>query len=165
MPVALQSRQSRVRVSLPRLRAVARVALGAVGRARAEVHVTVVDDRTIRRLNARYQGSRKRTDVLAFDLGGPGPAPFLGEVIVSADTAARQAAAVGVSVALELDLLVIHGILHLAGWDDARPAQARPGFVGPVELDVVAGDHVLQALAVAVAQVAHLVHVEGPGAG
>jgi rRNA maturation RNase YbeY len=37
-------------------------------------------------------------------------------VIVSADTAARQAAAVGVSVALELDLLVIHGILHLAGW-------------------------------------------------
>ena len=83
MPVALQSRQSRIRVSLPRLRAVARVALGAVGRAKAEVHVTVVDDRTIRRLNARYLGSRKRTDVLAFDLGGPGPTPLLGEVILS----------------------------------------------------------------------------------
>ena len=125
MPIALQSRQTRIRVSLPRLRAVARVALGAVGRPKADVHVTVVDDRTIRRLNARYLGARKRTDVLAFDLGGPGPAPLLGEVIVSADTAARQDAAVGVSVALELDLLVIHGILHLAGWDDARPAQAR----------------------------------------
>lgn len=125
MPVELRSRQSRIRVSLPRLRAVARVALDALGRAKAEVHVTVVDDRTIRRLNARFLGSRRRTDVLAFDLGGPGPAPLLGEIIVSADTAARQAAAAGVSVALELDLLVIHGILHLAGWDDARPAQAR----------------------------------------
>jgi ssRNA-specific RNase YbeY (16S rRNA maturation enzyme) len=71
MPIALQSRQTRIRVSLARLRAVARAALGSVGRAKADVHVTVVDDRDHSRLNARYLGSRKRTDVLAFDLGGP----------------------------------------------------------------------------------------------
>jgi probable rRNA maturation factor len=125
MPVALESRQSRVRVPRRRLSATARTALASLGRSRAEVHVTLVDDAAIRRLNARYRGSRKRTDVLAFDLRGPGPAPMLGEVIVSVDTAARQAAAVGVSLALELDLLVVHGILHLAGWDDARPREAR----------------------------------------
>jgi len=125
MPVALENRQSRARVPRRRLHGIAQAALAAVGRARAEVHVTLVDDAAIRRLNARYRGTRKRTDVLAFDLGGPGPTPLLGEVIVSVDTAARQAAAVGVPLALELDLLVVHGILHLAGWDDARPREAR----------------------------------------
>ena len=125
MRVALENRQSRVRVPRRRLQATARAALSAVGRPGAEVHVTLVDDSAIRRLNARYRGTRKRTDVLAFDLAGPGPAPRLGEIVVSVDTAARQAAAVGVSLALELDLLVIHGILHLAGWNDARPREAR----------------------------------------
>jgi probable rRNA maturation factor len=125
MPIALENRQSRARVARRRLHGIAQAALTAVGRARAEVHVTLVDDAAIRRLNARYRGTRKRTDVLAFDLRGPGPAPLLGEVIVSVDTAARQAAAVGVPLALELDLLVVHGILHLAGWDDARPRDAR----------------------------------------
>ncbi len=125
MRVALENRQSRVRVPRRRLQATARAALSALGRPGAEVHVTLVDDSAIRRLNARYRGTRKRTDVLAFDLAGPGPAPRLGEIVVSVDTAARQAAAVGVSLALELDLLVIHGILHLAGWTDARPREAR----------------------------------------
>ena len=125
MPVAVESRQSRVRVPRRRLQATARAALTAVGRSRAEVHVTLVNDAIMRRLNARYRGTRKRTDVLAFDLGGPGPSPGLGEVVISVDTAARQATAVGVSLALELDLLVIHGILHLAGWDDTRPREAR----------------------------------------
>ena len=63
--------------------------------------------------------------MLAFDLTGPGPSPALGEVIISADTAARQAAALGVSVALELDLLLVHGLLHLAGYDDHTPTGAR----------------------------------------
>lgn len=125
MPVALESRQSRVRVPRRRLHATARAALAAVGRPRAEVHVTLVDDALMRRLNGRFRGTRKRTDVLAFDLTGPGPTPSLGEVVVSVETAARQAAAVGVSLALELDLLVVHGILHLAGWDDTRPREAR----------------------------------------
>ncbi len=125
MPVSLESRQSRVRVPRRRLQATARAALAAVGRSGAELHVTLVDDPTIRRLNARFLGRGTRTDVLAFDLGGPGPSPRLGEVVVSVDTAARQAAAIGVSLALELDLLVVHGILHLAGWNDVRPREAQ----------------------------------------
>lgn len=103
----------------------ARRTLAALGRADREVHVTVVDDRRIRALNARYLGKRQATDVLAFDLAGPGPARLWGEVIVSAETAARQARRVGVPLAMELDLLVVHGLLHLAGYDDYGPRRAR----------------------------------------
>ena len=123
MPVAVSNLQRRCRVSPRRLGAVARRALEALGRADREVHVTVVDDRRIRALNARYLGHRRATDVLAFDLAGPGR--LWGEVIVSAETAARQARQVGVPLAVELDLLVVHGLLHLAGYDDHEPRHAR----------------------------------------
>jgi probable rRNA maturation factor len=125
MAAAVSNRQRRIRVSTPRLRATAEAALCALGRADRDVHVSVVDDRAIRRLNARYLHRRTTTDVLAFDLHAPGPSPLLGEVIVCADTARRQAKRVGVPVALELDLLVVHGLLHLAGWDDHEPREAR----------------------------------------
>jgi probable rRNA maturation factor len=100
-------------------------ALSALGRADRDVHVSVVDDPAIRRLNARYLRRRATTDVLAFDLRAPGPSRLMGEVIVCADTARRQARQAGVPVALELDLLVVHGLLHLAGWDDHEPREAR----------------------------------------
>lgn len=128
-PVAVSNRQRRVPVSTPRLRATAEAALRALGRADLHVDVTVVDDSAIRRLNARYLRRRRTTDVLAFDLEADfhatGPSRLMGEVIVCADTAKRQARRVGVSVALEIDLLVVHGLLHLAGWDDHEPREAR----------------------------------------
>ena len=123
--ITVTSVQRSRRVSIARIRRVADRALRALGRRAMDVHVTLVDDPTIRRLNARYLGIRRPTDVLAFDLDGPGPAARLAEVIVSVDTAARQARAVRVPVALEVDLLVVHGLLHLAGYDDDRPAAAR----------------------------------------
>jgi probable rRNA maturation factor len=125
MPVAVANLQRRVRVSPARLRAVARRTLAALGRADREVHVAVVDDRRIRALNARHRGVRRATDVLAFDLAAPGPGRLWGEVIVSAETAARQARRLGVPLAAELDLLVVHGLLHLAGYDDRDPRRAR----------------------------------------
>jgi probable rRNA maturation factor len=125
VPVAVSNLQRRSRISAGRLRAVAHRTLAALGRADREVHVTVVDDRRIRALNARYLGTRRATDVLAFDLSGPGPSPLWGEVIVSAETAARQARRLGVPLAAELDLLVVHGLLHLAGYDDHEPRHAR----------------------------------------
>ncbi len=123
--VAVSNLQRRSRVSPERLRAVARRALTALGRADREVHVTVVDDRRIRALNARYLGTRRATDVLAFELTAPGPGRLWGEVIVSAETAARQARRLGVPLAAEMDLLVVHGLLHLAGYDDHDPRHAR----------------------------------------
>ncbi len=87
--------------------------------------MSLVDDREIRRLHARYLGRRRATDVIAFNLEGPAPSLLLGEVVISADTALRQSRRVRVPVALEIDLLLVHGILHLVGWDDHAPVDAR----------------------------------------
>jgi probable rRNA maturation factor len=119
--VALAVRQRTVRVSPARLRQAAARALRAVGRADEQLSLTIVDDAEIRRLNARFRGVRRRTDVLAFPLDPP----LLGEIVVSAETARRQARALRVPLALELRLLVTHGVLHLVGYDDREPLEAR----------------------------------------
>jgi probable rRNA maturation factor len=124
MPVAVERRQRRVPVSAPRVaRAVERV-LAAVGRPAGVVEVAVVDDAEIRRLNAAWRGVARRTDVLAFPLEADGAGSLVGQIVISADAAARQARRLGVPVGVELDLLATHGTLHLVGWDDRDPVEA-----------------------------------------
>ena len=120
--ITIQNRQ-RHPVDLRRLRRTAGMALRALGVWDHELSLTLVDDREIRRLNARYRGVRRRTDVLAFPLGGP--APILGEAIISVETARRQARVGGHSLAAELDLLGCHACLHLVGYDDRDAREAR----------------------------------------
>ncbi len=125
MPAAIVDRQRRVAVSTSRLARAAQRALDALGRPEGEVDVAVVDDAEIRALNATHRGIRRRTDVLAFPLELPGAATgLLGQIVISADTAARQARRLGVPLALELELLTTHGVLHLAGYDDRDPVEA-----------------------------------------
>lgn len=98
------------------------VAEGAAGR---ELSVLLTDDAEIHALNRDYRGKDKPTDVLAFALdeaGGPlGP---LGDVIISVERAAAQARSRRVTLARELELLAVHGTLHLLGYDHAEPAEA-----------------------------------------
>jgi probable rRNA maturation factor len=108
------------------LRRAAARALRAAGREGGRVEVTLVDDAEIRRLNRAYRGVGRRTDVLAFPLEVPeAQSGLVGQVVISLDTARRQSRHLGVSLALELQLLVTHGILHLIGYDDRDPAEAR----------------------------------------
>jgi probable rRNA maturation factor len=123
MPAAVATRQRRVPPAPPRLDRAAERALAAVGRPGGTVEIRVVDDAEIRRLNALHRGVRRRTDVLAFPLEVPG-APLVGQVVISADAARRQARRLRVPLATELDLLVTHGVLHLVGWDDRDPVEA-----------------------------------------
>ncbi len=125
MAVAVANRQRRVAVRPARLARAARAALASVGRAGGTVEVLVVGDDEIRRLNAAWRGVRRRTDVLAFPLEVPGPSPLMGQIVISADTARRQARRLRVPLPLELDLLVTHGVLHLVGYDDRNPGEAR----------------------------------------
>ncbi len=125
MSAVVLDRQRRVDVSRARLASVAQRALDAVGRPASNVEVLVVDDAEITRLNGEYLGARHRTDVLAFPLevAEAGDA-LLGQIVVSAETARRQAARLRVPVSLEMDLLVTHAILHLVGYDDRDPVEA-----------------------------------------
>ena len=103
----------------------ARRALAAVGRPGATLDVAIVGDAEIRGLNRAWRGVRRRTDVLAFPLEDTASRTgLLGQVVISADAARRQARRLGVPVAAELELLVTHGTLHLVGWDDRDPLEA-----------------------------------------
>jgi probable rRNA maturation factor len=121
--VIVVANQQRLPVDLARVRRTLRTALRALGVWDHELSLTLVDDRMIRALNARYRGVRRRTDVLAFPLAGP--APVVGEAVISVETARRQARALGHSLREELDLLCCHACLHLAGYDDREPLEAR----------------------------------------
>ncbi len=96
----------------------------------AEVSIVLVDDSAIRELNKKYRGVDSPTDVLAFSqLEGEGiPVEdehvVLGDIIISVETAERQAREHGHSLDDEIDLLVAHGMLHLLGYGDETEADA-----------------------------------------
>ncbi len=100
--------------------------------AATELGVLVTGDEEIRRLNREYAGEDEVTDVLSFSLRegeefavAPEAALGLGEVIIAYPMAERQAAAAGRPVREEVAHLLIHGILHLLGYDHAAPEEER----------------------------------------
>ncbi|MHC4600145.1 MAG: rRNA maturation RNase YbeY [Planctomycetota bacterium] len=108
-----------------RLRALLAFALEKHGVASA-LSLALVDDEKIAALNRRFADREGPTDVLAFPLFEPGlddPDPELGEIVVSAETAARQAEDQGHGFEHEIALLALHGFLHLLGRDDRDPAE------------------------------------------
>lgn len=123
--VTLINRQKR---PVPKARLV-RIAKGVMWgegcAAGTEVAVVIGGDRWIRRLNREYKGRDRPTDVLAFPHGEPACGGLLGDVAVSAETAERQAKALGHTLAHELAVLVAHGVLHLTGWTDETPTKRR----------------------------------------
>jgi rRNA maturation RNase YbeY len=126
VPAVVLDRQRRLAVRPRRLARAADRTLAALGRPGGDVEILIVDDGEIRRLNAAWRGVGRATDVLAFPLEvAPAAGGLVGQVVISAETARRQARAVGVAPALELELLVTHGVLHLVGYDDRDPVEAR----------------------------------------
>ena len=84
----------------------------------AELAVIFVNDRTMRALNTTYLNHRFPTDVLSFPLSPPSAPALEGEVYVNLDQARRQAPRFDATFRREIDRLVIHGTLHLLGYDD-----------------------------------------------
>lgn len=112
--VVVLNRHRRRRVSVPRLVRLLRGAARRLG-ARGELAVVLTGDREIRALNARYRKKDRPTDVLSFP--GEGGDLGLGDVVISVETAARNAKAMGRGLARELDALALHGLLHALGHD------------------------------------------------
>jgi rRNA maturation RNase YbeY len=90
---------------------------------RADVSVVLAGDTIIRRLNGRWLGHKGTTDVISFPFGESETVE--GEVYVNLDRAERQAREYDVGFAEEVLRLIVHGVLHLAGYHDHRPAAAR----------------------------------------
>lgn len=94
-----------------------------------ELSVAIVGDRGIRILNREYLGRDKPTNVISFAMqegafGEVNP-QLLGDVVISADTCAREAEEGGIPFAARLLFLLLHGILHLTGYDHERSGEAE----------------------------------------
>jgi probable rRNA maturation factor len=112
-----------------------RLTLGPDLRRRGELCVVILRDREIRRINRDFLSHDRATDVLAFrhePLRGGGDAsreaPPFADICISLDTAKRQARELGHGLTRELATLVVHGVLHLRGYNDKRPAEKRRMF-------------------------------------
>ena len=115
LDIVLLNRQRRRRVDASRVRRVLRGAARQL-RVSGEVALVLADDRTLHRLNRDYRGKDKPTDVLSF----PGENAGLGDIVISVETAARNARRLGRTLPQEIDVLALHGFLHVLGYDHEK---------------------------------------------
>ena len=128
MSVSIQCRVKSVSVRQGTLRRVTGRLLRLLDEAEAEVCIGLVGDTRMRRLNRTYRNQDRTTDVLAFAYreAQTGASPLLGDVVISVPAARRQAKALSHSLDEEVLRLLIHGVLHLVGYDHERSQwQAR----------------------------------------
>lgn len=119
--VEIANRQRRLKIDRAAIRRAARTILADAGFREAQISVALVDDATIAGLHAEFMADPTPTDVLSFVLEAD-DGRLEGEVVASADTAAALAPRYGWPAEDELLLYVIHGLLHLVGYDDQTPA-------------------------------------------
>jgi probable rRNA maturation factor len=119
--VAIADQQSVLKVSRRKLTSVVRGVLAAEGITSAEISVALIDDRAMHALNRRHLNHDYPTDVLSFLLADETPdgvRRIEGEIILSSETAAREAGRFGWNPLDELTLYLVHGLLHLCGYHD-----------------------------------------------
>jgi probable rRNA maturation factor len=122
--IEVVNRQRRKRIEAERWRDFAGKALRATGRAGESANIVFVSDRAMRDLNQRFRERKGTTDVLSFPVER---APFeqpedisLGDVVISVEQAGRQASENGLDFENEIAQLVLHGLLHLCGYDHEK---------------------------------------------
>lgn len=119
--VHVADRQRRIAIPRTRVRTLVRRALAGV-KIPGDVSVVFVNDAKMRALNRDFHGVDRTTDVLSFPLADGG---LLAEIVVCTDRAAVEARRRGLPVERELLLYVVHGALHIAGYDDHAVADRR----------------------------------------
>lgn len=96
----------------------------SIGLHNAELSILFVGDRAMRTLNRRYRGKDRTTDVLSFSLREGAfshiQPEVLGDIVIAVPTAARQAVEAGHTLGREIEVLLVHGLLHLLGYDHER---------------------------------------------
>ena len=114
--VEVVNRQRRFKVDTEAWTSFATKALAAIAKDESSATIAFVSDKRIRELNRRFRGIDKATDVLSFPADGPDELT-LGDIAISAETAAAQAKETGLTFDNEIAQLILHGLLHLSGYD------------------------------------------------
>jgi len=134
MEISVENLQKKILLNPPQLIKVVQAVLHKEGIQEAYLAIVFVTSQKIRALNWKFLKRKHTTDVLAFDLRGNGSSKeskskssygMAGDVVVSTDAVIQNAARFGTSVAYELTLYVVHGILHLLGYDDHDPHDTK----------------------------------------
>ena len=127
MEILIEDRQDRYRIAHEEIKKKAKTILTALECHDGELSILIVNDPEIAKLNKTYLGRSGPTNVIAFSMQ---EGPFgqinpnlLGDVVISLDTAAREAQDAGISVESRLDQLLIHGVLHLFGFDHEQTSE------------------------------------------
>ncbi|MGH7798918.1 MAG: rRNA maturation RNase YbeY [Candidatus Binatia bacterium] len=125
MPVEIARRGAGRKSSTGRLKKIALAILGLVGQAEAELSLALIGNSEMRKLNAKYRRKDYPTDVLSFpmEVAGPAATRLLGDVIISVEKAREQAKEQDRTPDQEVATLLIHGIVHLLGYDHERSAK------------------------------------------
>lgn len=118
--VSVANQQERLDPDFQRLKAAARAVLEGEGVKKSKITLALMTDEAIHALNKRFLEHDEPTDVITFPYSGPGAASLEGDIAISTDTAVRAAEERGHAAGDELLLYVIHGVLHLCGYDDTE---------------------------------------------
>jgi probable rRNA maturation factor len=129
MKIRIANRQKRTKIDSRRIRGNVIRLLRLIGCAEKEISISFVDDEAIRLLNRQYLRLDKPTNVLSFSLeegecGKINPG-LLGDVVISVDTALRDAKQGGFTLEEEILFLIIHGLLHLTGYEHVGTSRAN----------------------------------------
>lgn len=129
MEILLRNAQRKFKIDRNKLVCHIEMALVELRQLDCEISIMLVNDAKIRRLNKEYRNRDQATDVLAFpqdaDAKNDNGGPLLGDVVVSVETSRRQAKKHRLSAEEELVLLIIHGTLHLLGYDHERSGKDK----------------------------------------
>ena len=142
MKITIENQQRRQKIGKIPLRKVARKILNVSGCPDAQLSILIVDDPQIQEINRDYLNKDRPTNVISFAMqegeGGGVQPDLLGDVVISAETAVRDADEAGTSFESELYFLLLHGILHLLGYDHERGTQEDAELMEAREREVFA---------------------------
>jgi probable rRNA maturation factor len=128
MKVQIENQQKRIKIDKRKIRVKVTQLLKLTGCVNKEISITLVDDEAIQRINKQYLSKDRPTNVISFSLqegefGDINP-EMLGDVVISVDTAIRDADKGNLSFDEEIFFLIIHGLLHLLGYNHVNTSKA-----------------------------------------
>jgi probable rRNA maturation factor len=129
MKIQIENKQTKIKIERRKIRSTVLKLLKIMDCANKELSISFVDDNTIKQLNNHYLQRNHSTNVLSFSLqegeyGNVNP-HILGDIVVSTETAQRDAAKGDLSLSEEIDFLIIHGLLHLLGFNHKNTTKAQ----------------------------------------
>jgi probable rRNA maturation factor len=129
MKIQIENKQTKIKIQRRKIRSTVLKLLKIMDCANKELSISFVDDNTIKQLNNHYLQRNHSTNVLSFSLqegeyGNVNP-HILGDIVVSTETAQRDAAKGDLSLSEEIDFLIIHGLLHLLGFNHKNTTKAQ----------------------------------------